>query len=86
MDKHFILGVHITNRMQKAGEVQKIFSEYGCNIRTRLGLHEASDQVCSPAGVILLELVGEEATCEELAVRVAEIPGVEVKRMLFEHP
>jgi hypothetical protein len=86
MDKHFILGVHITNRMQKAGEVQKILTEYGCNVRTRLGLHQADDQMCSPAGVILLELVGEEAVCEELAARVAEIPGVEVQRMIFTHP
>jgi len=85
MTKHFILGVHITNRLQKAGEVQKIFSEYGCNIRTRLGLHEANDQVCSPAGVILLELVGEEAECEELAAKVAAVPGVEVQRMVFHH-
>ena len=37
---HIVLGIHITNRLQKAAEVQKLFTEFGCNIKTRLGLHE----------------------------------------------
>ena len=42
MDKHIIVGVHITERAKHAGEVQKVFTEFGCQIRTRLGLHEAN--------------------------------------------
>ena len=40
MDKHIIYGVHVTNRMNKATNVQQLFSEYGCNIKTRIGLHD----------------------------------------------
>jgi len=36
MGKHCLICVHITNRIKKAGEVQKIFTEYGANIKTRL--------------------------------------------------
>jgi len=84
--RHVILGVHITNRVQEVPEVQKVLSEYGCNIRTRLGLHEVSDTFCSPAGVLLLELVGETKKCDELASKLGQIAGVEVKQMVFEHP
>jgi hypothetical protein len=42
MNDHLILGIHVTDRVQKAGEVQQLFTEYGCNIKTRLGLHEVA--------------------------------------------
>jgi hypothetical protein len=86
MDKHIIFGVHITNRATRAGEVQDIFTEYGCQIRTRLGLHEASENVCSPNGLILLEMVGEEKLCHEMADKLNSMEGIEVQKMIFEHP
>lgn len=86
MDKHFILGVHITDRIQHVSSVQNLLTEYGCSIKTRLGLHEASDKLCSPNGLIVLEMVGHDAASQELAAKLAKIPGVEVKEMLFGHP
>ena len=56
MDKHIIAGVHITERVKHAAEVQKVFTDFGCQIRTRLGLHEADKGLCSPNGLILLDL------------------------------
>lgn len=85
MEPHFILGIHITNRMQKAGEVQRVLSEYGCNIKTRIGLHDVSDTYCSPSGIVLLELVGKLETCLELQAKLAAVPGVEVQKMQFNH-
>jgi len=85
-DSHLIYGVHITNRMTKAGAVQGVLTEYGCYIKTRLGLHHVDDQFCSSRGLILLEMHGERAKCEEMANRLAAIEGVEVQRMLFDHP
>lgn len=84
MDKHIILGIHITNRLKKASEVQQLFSQYGCNIKTRLGLHEVQN-VCSPNGIVLLEMYGEDAVCFELADKLAAIEGIEVQRMVFTH-
>ncbi len=40
MRKRIILGVQVTNRIKNALEVQEILTKFGCNIKTRLGLHE----------------------------------------------
>ena len=80
-----IFGVHVTDRMKNAQEVQKLFSEYGQHIRTRLGLHQVYDDRCVPGGIILLEMVGDWARCEELAGKLAGIEGVEAQRMVFHH-
>ena len=85
MDKHIIYGVHVTNRMNKATNVQQLFSEYGCNIKTRIGLHDVGKDFCSPSGVILLEMFGDESVCEELLKKLAAIDGIEVQQMIFDH-
>ncbi|MCX5758991.1 MAG: hypothetical protein NTU83_10895 [Candidatus Hydrogenedentes bacterium] len=84
MDKHIILGIHITDRLRKVEEVQRLFSQYGCNIKTRLGLHEV-ENVCSPNGLVLLEMYGDEAVCFELEEKLEAIEGIEVQKMIFTH-
>ena len=64
--------------------VQQVFTEFGCYIKTRLGLHEASDGVCSPNGLILLELVGDPAKHKELVKKLGTLQGIEVKEMIFD--
>ena len=76
-----ILGVHVAQRTKRTAKVQKILSDYGCSIRTRVGLHEASEGVCSPNGLILLEVVSEATA---LAKALEVVPGVTVKKMVFE--
>jgi hypothetical protein len=83
--KHCIVGVHITDRVKKAGEVQKTLTEYGCNIKTRIGLHDVREDYCSTSGVILLEILGGDAVCSELRSRLSAIEGVQVQTMVFEH-
>ena len=85
MDKHIILGVHIHNRGENAVRVQQLLTEYGCHIKTRLGLHEVGGGSCSNGGVLLLELVGDEARCGELGAKLAAIGGVDVQKMEFGH-
>ena len=79
--KKTILGVHIAQRTKHTAKVQKILSTYGCSIRTRIGLHEAGDGFCSPNGLILLEVVSKAG---ELSAKLAKVPGVTVKKMVFE--
>ena len=76
-----ILGVHVAQRTKRTAKVQKILSDYGCSIRTRIGLHEAAETVCSPNGLILLEVVSKASA---LAAALAQVPGVTVKKMVFE--
>ncbi len=85
-ENHVIFGVHITERVKHAGDVQKCLTQHGCNIKTRLGLHEISNNYCATSGVLLLEMVGEDAAVDELQEKLSQIEGVEVQRMVFEHP
>lgn len=85
MDKHIIVGVHITERVKHAGEIQKVFTEFGCQIRTRLGLHEADKGICSPNGLILLDMVDDDVQVASLKSKLSAIGGVEVQSMVFDH-
>ena len=84
-EKHVILGVHIQDRVKEASVVQQLLTEYGCNIKTRLGLHEVDEKFCAAGGVVLLELVGKNGECAALEEKLAAIDGVDVKRMVFDH-
>lgn len=84
-DIHLIFGIHITDRVHKAADVQQVLTQYGCNIKTRIGLHHVDDKLCSPRGLIVLEMFGDEAVCQEMAGKLAAIPGVELQTMRFTH-
>ncbi len=87
MDKarHIVLGVHITERAQHVPRVQELSTEYGCSIKTRLGLHTVSENFCSPSGLILLEMAGPEQPIFELVEKPQTMEGIEVQTMIFEH-
>ncbi len=82
---HVILAIHVTDRLDRASELQQIFSKFGCYIRTRLGLHEVSESYCSPNGIILLELLDDIEKMTELRDSVNAIEGVEAKDVVFTH-
>jgi len=84
-DSHKILAVHITDRMKDAAAVQAVFTEFGCNIRTRVGLHDVTGDVCAPGGVVILELVGPATITGEIAAKLSAITGVEVQKVEFTH-
>ncbi len=85
---HHILGVHVTNRMVNSVEVQKVFAEYGCNIKTRLGLHDVDETsgCCSSSGLVILEIVGGDKVASEIAAKLGAIAGIQVGKMVFTHP
>jgi hypothetical protein len=85
MDKHMIFGVHISSRTKHVPSVQTLFTEYGCYIKTRIGLHEVDQSYCSPNGMILLEMYGDDNKCGELMAKLNLVEGVECKSMVFEH-
>lgn len=62
-----IIGVDLENRLETAIEFQKVITEFGCEIRTRIGLHPSMSEVCLNRGIILLEVSGEgELLIQEL--------------------
>lgn len=86
LSTHIILGVHITDRLHHVDTVQHLLTEYGCSIRTRLGLHEADKGFCSPNGLLLLEMTDDMANADTLAAKLNAVEGVDVKKMVFDHP
>lgn len=80
-----IMGIQVKERMQDAPKLQSILSQYGCSINTRLGLHMATLDSCSPSGLIILEFV--EGADEEIAKAEKELNalgGIVIKKMIFE--
>jgi hypothetical protein len=82
-DTHIILGIHVSDRLKNAVDVQKVFTEYGCNIKTRIGLHDANENVCSPSGVVLIEFFGTDAEADGMKSKLNEVEGVQVQKMVF---
>lgn len=82
-DQRIILGIHITNRVQRASDVQALFTEYGCNIKTRIGLHNVDDTVCSPSGIVLIEFFGSLEEAQKMVAKLAALEGVDVQTMVF---
>ena len=81
MDKHIIVGVHIVDREAHAPHVQKIFTKFGSQINTRLGLH---DSINPANGLILLELNDTPETCEMID-ELKAMQGIDCQSLVFEH-
>ena len=75
MEKTLLL-VLIGKRKDAAVNVQKILTAWGCIIKTRLGIHDGILDNCSDAGLVILELYGTKEQKDELARKIAVIPGV----------
>ncbi|MDZ7739904.1 MAG: hypothetical protein U5K32_12725 [Bacteroidales bacterium] len=69
-----LIGMLIKNRSEIVDEVQKVLTLFGCTIRTRLGINEREHG--EDTGLILLELVGENAEMNRLAGRIAGIENI----------
>jgi hypothetical protein len=80
-----VVGIHVPNRFKQASEVQKVLTEYGCSIRTRVGLHEVDKDHCATNGLLLLEMYGEENKLKEMMEKLNTIDrGIEVQQMIFQ--
>jgi len=84
MAKRCVLGILVTNRVENAGQVQKVLTDCGCFIKTRVGLHEVTENICAPTGLILLELFGDDKAYAEVENKMKEIKGLQVQKMLFD--
>jgi hypothetical protein len=79
--QHTIFGVHISKRVESVPAVQAVLTKYGCNIRTRLGIHDADSTSCSPSGLLVVDVFGAEV--EDFYKDLQAIEGVDLQRMDF---
>ncbi len=72
-----ILLIKVGNRPKNAVKVQEILTRFGCNIKTRLGLHEFSSG-CEDQdeGIIILELIGEQTEIEKMMSELEKLESV----------
>jgi len=78
-----ILGMEVGNREEDAKKVQGLLTEYGCSIKTRLGMHEAGN-LCSSMGLILIEFAqGHEEKAVALEAELRKLESVKVGKMEF---
>lgn len=74
-----ILLVKVGERPKAAVRVQEILTQYGCTIRTRLGLHEfASECEEKDEGLIILEVVGGTEEIGKLKEALEAVESVKV--------
>ena len=74
-----IIAIRLTQRMENAPKFQEILSRYGCNIKTRIGLHEVSGSTCASDGVIILDVIGEQETINSLISELNSMKELIVK-------
>ncbi|MZQ49405.1 MAG: hypothetical protein GT598_10420 [Bacteroidales bacterium] len=77
-----VIGILIENRDKDAiMSVQKTLTAYGCVIRTRLGVNE--EFLGRPAGLVLLELTGDEIQMDLLEKDLLKLPGIILGKMVL---
>ncbi len=82
--KRTVMLILIDGRRKNAVNVQKILTEWGCLIKTRLGIHDGVLENCSESGLIFLELVGDEEKHDQLMNKLNILDGVTAKLVKLE--
>ena len=79
-----IMGVQLQQRQETAKDVQELLTKFGCFIKTRLGVNQASADLCSEQGLIILEFChnADKEACE-LEKLLSVMENVTVKKMEF---
>jgi hypothetical protein len=78
-----IVLIKIDHRSQEAGLVQGILTEYGCNIKVRLGLHEASNEFCAQDGMVILHVDGKPEELTAMLDKLNKVDYVQAQLMEF---
>lgn len=78
---YYVIAVRVDHRTSNAAKVQDILTKHGCNIRTRVGLHEISEDNCSEDGFIILQACGEAPTIKAMMAEFEGLDGVRAQLM-----
>ena len=78
MDKTVLL-ILIKDRKGSAVTVQKILTDWGCTIKTRLGIHDGTLDNCTNSGLVILEIVGDKAKNEEITRKLNLVKDVKAQ-------
>ncbi|MGM9993828.1 MAG: hypothetical protein ACI37R_03755 [Candidatus Avigastranaerophilus sp.] len=76
-----IIGIKLNDKGNNAIELQRILTDFGCDIKLRIGINNASF-LCSDTGIILLQVENRESAIR-LENSLINISGIELERMIF---
>lgn len=79
MSCYYIIGIRLDNRTHNAVKFQEVLTKNGCRIKTRLGLHEVSDNTCANDEIIVLQPYGTKEDVEALVKELNSVEGVTAK-------
>lgn len=77
--KKTLMIIQLDHRSTNAVKVQTVLTASGCYIKTRLGIHDGTPELCSDQGLIILELIGNKSDHLKLAKELKKIKGVKAK-------
>lgn len=78
-----LMAIKVNGRESKAPHLQEKLTKYGCNIITRVGFHETSEDKCSMDGIIILQLCGEDSEINALYNDIKSLNGITAKFIEF---
>jgi len=73
-----VVVIGVKHRREEADKLQKLLTEHGCEVKARLGLHEAGT-VCSDEGLIILQLVPDDPLGESMVEELNKLDGIKAK-------
>ncbi len=78
-----VIAVKVSDREGAAQDMQKVLTEHGCLIKVRLGLHDIPANACSPAGLVLMEVEGDDAEIKAMVAELNGLPEVSAKHIVI---
>lgn len=79
MSCYYIIGMRMDNRNSNALAFQETLTKNGCKIKTRLGLHQTSEDFCANDGLIVLQPCGKKEEIDQLLKDLNALNGVVAK-------
>ena len=76
MSSYYIIGVRMDNRIDNAVKFQEVLTKNGCMLKTRLGLHDISNDDCANDGIIVLQPYGSKEDVEALVNELNSLEGI----------
>lgn len=83
MADYTLVAVKIGQREKSAIDVQKILTNFGCSIKIRLGLHDVPSDACSPAGLVILQVIDTEENIKEFLSKLNAVEDVTAKSLVI---
>ncbi len=77
--KRTVVVAVLKKRRSAAVNFQKVLTDFGCIVKTRLGIHDGVLDKCSDTGLIILEIVGSDKEKKGFSAALKKVSGLKIK-------